>query len=89
MNDRDIGYRSASPPAKYAEVAHCPECGCDEIGEILIEKTYNRVTAWYDKLPEQYDLEDSEVVDYADPRYYCCYCGDEFNTPDWRWEEVA
>ena len=80
----NIPLRNPDPPVHWVKVPVCPECGCDELGEILIEKSYNRIERWDmdgQPMPAISDQEDIKVIAKNDPKYYCCGCGDEFNDP--------
>lgn len=70
------------PPERLYRVAVCPECGCEELGEMINVISYRRILSWDDGKP--WDSEEEESIDqeYLDPRYYCCNCGDEFGEPD-------
>ena len=80
--------RRINPPTKYATIPHCPQCGSDEIGVIEDAMIYSSVLSWDDGKPDELEIQETLYTRYHDPKYYCPYCGDEFNTPDMRKVEV-
>jgi hypothetical protein len=88
MNDYDLyDTRLDYPPEKLITIAVCPECGCDELGQIVVRDCFERIYDWEDGEP--YTTEDDgeqEFKDFGDPRYYCCNCGEGFDQPEFREE---
>lgn len=84
IND-GVPARRVGPPVEYydeyEEVATCPDCGCDNIGQTVVRKVFAEIYSWEDQEPDELGNEDWDEEDYADPRYYCCYCGHEFAKP--------
>jgi hypothetical protein len=78
-----IPARRASPPVRWVKVPVCPECGEAEIGVIYLENSYCRVLSWWDAekaSPDETEEEDKNIIETKG--YYCCYCGEEFESPE-------
>jgi len=69
------------PPVRCYTIALCPECGDEEIGQVVIRSHFERIDSWRDERPWDTSEEDVEFMDFGTPRYYCCYCGHEFEQP--------
>ena len=74
--------RDPNPPDRYVWVAKCPHCGCEELGEVVFVASYRRIVDWCDKEPWLTEEDDREDMDYREPRFYCCGCGENFERPD-------
>ena len=79
-----IPERELNPPLKLVDVAHCPECGSEDLSVVFLEKTWNRIYSWDGKEPGETQVDEEIIV--KDLGYYCPICEAEFPEPDWRKE---
>lgn len=78
--------RESEPPTKRCEFGVCPECGCEDLSEIAIGKMYRNVESWEDR--SSWANGDEYFEAECSGGYCCNNCGDEFDTPEWKVEEL-